>query len=364
MIAITPLFAAQILAGWVVIRREASTAWREGSAILLALMVATAVALVDQTYHTGGDLESFLWRWALLLAPLPWLLNSTGAAILFLGALTWWAGAAIAGGQHVLLVWPLAAFGVIPHLVQVLRGGRRGLRAANLQWAIAIFVSVAAALSLERSVPGLWIVIYCGLFAVMIVVGAATRRGEDGMWRRPLEAVGVLGSIVLWLVLTFSEPWNHIGWQHLRDAEHFSGGVMWIDVLLAVGLPTAAIAAATLMLNRRRDSLQLIWVAAVPVVAIVWPLIAATDVDWLGALVFNLVVLVTGVGTIAIGVRREHFATVNLGMLVVALLVVIRFFDSHLGFVVRGFAFIAVGVGFLVANIVLSKRMRPPRLDS
>ncbi len=121
LIALSPLVAAQVLAGWVLLRREASTAWREGSAILLALMVATAVALVDQTYHTGGDLESFLWRWSLLLAPLPWLLNSTGVAMLFLGALTWWAGAAVVGGEQVLLLWPLAAAGVVPHAVQVLR---------------------------------------------------------------------------------------------------------------------------------------------------------------------------------------------------------------------------------------------------
>ncbi len=363
MIALTPLVVAQLVAGWVLVRREASTAWREGSGVLLALMVATAIALVDQTYHTGGDLESFLWRWALLLALLPWLLNSTGVVILFLGALTWWAGAALAGGHQVLWLWPLAAVGVVPHAMQLLRGGRRGLRAANLQWAVAIFLCVAAALSLERNVPGLWIVIYCGLFALMIVVGSAISNGDDGMWRRPLEAVGVVGSIVLWLILTFAESWDNIGWRHLRTVEHFSGGAMWLDVLLAVGLPVAAVVAAAFLLNRRRDGLQLLWVAALPVAAVLWPVVAATDADWLGALAFNLVVFITGVGTIAIGVRREQLAIVNLGMLVVALLVVVRFFDSQLGFVARGLAFIIVGVGFLAANVVLSKRMRPPRVD-
>ncbi len=62
-ISMTPLLVSQILVGWVVLKRFGSTAWREGSATLLALAVATALALVDQTYHTGGDLESFLWRW-------------------------------------------------------------------------------------------------------------------------------------------------------------------------------------------------------------------------------------------------------------------------------------------------------------
>jgi hypothetical protein len=91
---------------------------------------------------------------------------------------------------------------------------------------------------------------------------------------------------------------------------------------------------------------------------VVWPLVAATNAAWLGALVFNIVVFTTGVGTIAIGVRRQQLATVNLGMLVVALLVVVRFFDSDLGFVARGLGFIIVGLGFLAANVVLSWRLR------
>ena len=359
-IAIAPLIAAQVLAGWVLLRREASIAWREGSGVVLSLMVATAVALVDQTYHSGGDLESFMWRWALLLAPLPWILSSTGAAMLFLAAVTWWAGAAVTDGARVLWLWPLAAVGIVPHALDVMSEGRRGLRAANLQWAIAIFLCVAAALSLERSVPGLWIVIYCGLFGSMIAVGTATRRDEDGLWRRPFEVVGVCGSLSLWLVLTFSEPWHNIGWRHLRTGEHLSGGAMWVDVLFAVGLPVAAVAAAAVLLDRRRDTLQLLWVAGVPAAAVAWPVVAAANADWFGALVFNLVVFAAGVGTIAIGVRHGHLATVNLGMVVVAFLVVIRFFDSQLGFVARGLAFIAVGIGFLVANVVLSRRMRPP----
>ncbi len=58
------------------------------------------------------------------------------------------------------------------------------------------------------------------------------------------------------------------------------------------------------------------------------------------------------------GVRRQNLGTVNLGMFVVALLVVVRFFDSGFGFILRGLAFILVGIGFLVANIVLSRSLR------
>ncbi len=356
-IALSPLMATQVLVGWMIIKRFGSSAWREGSAALLALTVAEAIALVDQTYHTGGDLASFLWRWALLLAPLPWLLDSTAVAVIFLAALTCWAGAAKAEDSQILVIWPLAA-AVVPHLIQVLRSDRRGLRAANLQWAIALFVCVAAGLGLEHRVPGLWILIYVGLFALLITLGTAFRRDEESLWRRPFEVVGVAGSVILWTILSFEEPWKNIGWQHIITAERLNEIASWVDVLLAVGLPTAAMVAIAFIIDRQRDRLVLLWVISVPVVAVVWPVTAATDVDWLGALAFNLLLFVVGVATLAEGVRGQNLAVVNLGMAVVALLIIVRFFDSDLGFIFKGLAFIFVGIGFLIANMLLSRRNR------
>jgi hypothetical protein len=351
------LVATQALVGWIVLKRFHSTAWREGSATLLALTVAAAIALVDQTYHTGGDLESFLWRWSLLLAPLPWLLNSTAVAILFLAALTWWAGAAKVDGSHILVMWPLAA-AVVPHLIRVMRSQRRGLRAANLQWAIAIFLCVAAGLGLENRVPGLWIVVYTGLFALMVALGAANRRDEDGLWRRPLEAVGGAGSIVLWLILSFDEPWRHIGWNHINTTEKFHEVASWVDVLMAVGLPLAALVAMALLLDRKRDRLAMLWGMSVPVIAVAWPVTAATDSKWIGMAAFNLLLFTVGLATLAEGVKGQNLGTVNLGMSVVAILVIVRFFDSGFGFIFKGLAFILVGIGFLAANFILARRLR------
>jgi uncharacterized membrane protein len=355
-IALVPLITAQALVGWVLFKKYESTAWRESSATLLALTVAAAIALVDQTYHTGGDLESFLWRWSLLLAPLPWLLNSTAVAMIFLAALTWWAGATRVEGSQILMLWPLAA-AVVPHLVHVMRADRRGLRAANLQWAVALFLCVAAGLGIENRVPGLWIPIYVGLFALLIAVGAASRRDEERLWRRPLEAVGFAGSIVMWLILSFEEPWERIGWKHIHSTEKFHQVASWLDVGLAIGLPLAAIVIMVLLLDRSRHQLQFLWGLSVALVAVAWPLVAASDSEWIGAITFNCLLFVVGIATIAVGVQRQHLGVVNLGMMVVALLVLVRFFDSGFGFIFKGLAFIVVGIGFLLANVVLSRRL-------
>jgi len=105
----------------------------------------------------------------------------------------------------------------------------------------------------------------------------------------------------------------------------------------------------------------MMWTVSVPVVAVVWPLVAAsqnTDLGWIAALAFNLVIFGVGIATITSGVRSHNLGTVNLGMIVIAGLVVVRFFDTEIGFVAKGLAFIAVGVGFLFANLVMAQRLK------
>ena len=60
VIAILPLVVSQAIAGWVLVRRGESTAWREGSAAFLALTVGATIGLISQTYQIPGDLEVFL----------------------------------------------------------------------------------------------------------------------------------------------------------------------------------------------------------------------------------------------------------------------------------------------------------------
>ena len=71
---------------------------------------------------------------------------------------------------------------------------------------------------------------------------------------------------------------------------------------------------------------------------------------------FNFYVFATGVALLVMGVRRHQLGTVNGGMLILSALVLCRFFDSDLGFVLRGVVFIALGAGFLIANFLLLRR--------
>ena len=46
----------------------------------------------------------------------------------------------------------------------------------------------------------------------------------------------------------------------------------------------------------------------------------------------------------------------NVGLLVMAALILARFFDSDLNFLLRGLIFIALGIAFLMANLMMLRR--------
>jgi hypothetical protein len=48
---------------------------------------------------------------------------------------------------------------------------------------------------------------------------------------------------------------------------------------------------------------------------------------------------------------------VNIGMFFILTLATARFFDTHWSLLIKGVIFVLLGVGFLIANIMLSRRL-------
>jgi hypothetical protein len=78
----------------------------------------------------------------------------------------------------------------------------------------------------------------------------------------------------------------------------------------------------------------------------------------IGTILINLLVLAVGIFTIRRGLAMNHLGVLNYGLLIVAALVICRFFDTGISFVVRGLLFVAVGAGFFYANSRLIKRRK------
>lgn len=356
ILSIAPLAISQVIALWVVWSGKDSSAWREGVATFLTLAIGASISLVAQTYHIHGDLGSFLLTWSVLSLPLVYLLNASLPAIIYLVGITSWSGYEQNCAEHAILFWPLLA-AIIPHVWMETRKDVYATRSTVLRWALAVCLTIATGIVLEKVVPGLWLVVYSSLFAVMYLAGARWFSGADSIFRKPFHTIGSAGIAILAFVFTYESPWHEIGWYHYRHGSRFYEWAAVPDYLLTIALLVSAV--YLFVAAFREGERYKLLLGVFPILTVCTYSLASADMGYMGAvLLFNVYLLVLGVGTMVNGVRNLRLSSVNGGMFVISALIVGRFFDSDIGFVARGVVFIVLGTGFLAGNIILSRKMK------
>ena len=356
VLSFAPLVVGQALVAYALWREQRSAAWCEGTGVFLGLSIGASIALVGQTYQIPGDFGSFMLTWALLGLPLVYILNASVPAVLYMIGITAWTGYQQVEHGYAEAFWLLGLL-IVPHIWLSFRRDAFGIRSTWLSWTAALTLCVATGISLEHSLPGLWIIIYSSLLAFLYLAGVVWAGSSNAFWRRPLRTVGGAGIVVMAILLSYEWPWEQIGWSHYRTGANFdlSGNVM--DLLLLAAL----FAAAMVMLGRTiRGSDKLRAVLGIsPIVALVGYVLSATaEAPVPAMLLYNGYVLVLGIGLTLIGIQGERLGTLNLGLAVLAAWITARFFDSDMDFVTRGLVFIVLGVGFLAANLTMLRRRR------
>jgi len=80
-----------------------------------------------------------------------------------------------------------------------------------------------------------------------------------------------------------------------------------------------------------------------------------------GVLVINLLIFIIACYYIWKGARFNNLPILNFGLVVFALLAILRFFDEKIPFLFRGLLFVLAGAGFFAANLlVIKKRKKLP----
>lgn len=353
ILALTPLIVSQAIAIRGVRQGKSSAAWSEGISTFITLAAGASIALVGQTYHIPGDLGSFLLTWMLISVPLVYVMGASLPCVLYFAGITAWSGYEQETGGQALLFWPLFALG-IPHIWQEWRKDPYSPRSVVLGWAASLCLCVATGITLEKVIPGLWIIVYSAMFAVLYLAGGYWFSEAPTTAQRPLHSVGAVGIAVLSLLFTFEFPWDDVGWHYYRYGARFHEYAAWADYLLVTSLPVCAL--CLLVTSVRRGQKSRILFGIIPIIAIIgYGLAVCSQDEFPAMMLFNAYMFALGLGTVIHGTRNLRIGTVNGGMLILTALIIARFFDRELGFVARGIAFILIGAGFLVTNIILVK---------
>lgn len=332
------------------------TAWRESAGLFHALAVGASIALIGQTYHLPSDVPAFLLSWALLIAPLMFVLRSTGTSLIYLALLCGWCFAAQrTSGQAAafwLLILPPAA-----RFAHLARTDRYALHTALSFAGLLAALCLCTGLAFERTVPGLWIVAYSALLSGAGLLGLWLYGDREG-WNNLPKTFGTLGTVILAYLFTWSDMWQGIGWDHLRDDWQYRAWGVWLDSGITLAFLTGWLLAVRKAF--RRESIETLTLAVFPVIAtLCFATGSMTDrAHGLNALVFNAFMLFLGVMHMVLGCRRNRLRQLNLGMATASLLLVTRFFDTDFAYWIRGLVFIALGTVFLTVNLFMARRKR------
>ena len=348
LVTIGMLVTTQILVGFTICFKKDNMVWAESTSTLLMLAIGASIALIGQTYHIADDFSNFLLTWMLLSIPLIYLMDVTAPAILYLAGVTIWIVSGDFDGLFKQLIWILLGI-VGPYYYQLVKKDPYANPLVIFSWVFILCVYISFGAAFSSHLEHLYMLIYAGIFASTYFIGILWFDGPVKVWQNPYKVMGLAGCIGLSFLLTFKELWRSIG------REIYSVGST--EYLLAFLLLTAA---AVLGMKARKGNAgkQLLFGSA-PLTAAIGFLLLFLDNSGISSTVLcNGYLLFLSIIIILKGIQEERLGVLNIGMIMVAVLIMMRFLDINFSFVARGVVFVVLGSCFLAANWMMVRRKK------
>ncbi len=347
IMAFIPLLLGQFLSGYTLLKKTDSTVWREASAAFLFFAIGANISLISQIYHMNGSLTNFVLVWMLLSLPLVYVMKSSFISLLYIVGITFYAcnlGYWTYPNVEPYLFWVLL-IAIMPHYYTLYKTHHQSNFFIFHNWLIPLSLiivlgTVAATSSILLNVA------YFNLFGLFYLIGKTSFFSHQ----QPKNSYLILGSfgmIVLLLIASFDGFWEHIqrtftGEKLLRAPEFLSSVILFMSSLtILIRTPNKT--------HWKNTPLKYLF--------IVYTFLFIIGIfSSIPVILVNVLILGIGIHSIGEGVSRHHLGLLNYGLLIITALIISRFFDTDLNFIIRGLLFVMVGVGFFVTNYWMLKK--------
>lgn len=350
--AFFPLLIGQIVAIYVFIKQRESIAWREASAVFLFIAVAVCISLISQIYNIPGSIASFMLTWLLLTIPLVYTLRSSLVSLFVIVGISYyhiynnyWAH--ITPSDYWYFAFILL---VIPHYIQLLKENKWNGFIAFHHWLLSISILIAIPVFIKTN-EQLIVIAYASTLASLYIVGSLINFENKKWISNGYKIVAAILSMSLCYMLSFKSFWYDItkatyDFHELQD---------YCEVI--IGTVSTFIAIILLIIKVRNKSIREIQALDVLFLFIL-PIYFIGHFTTLAQVLMNLLIFFNGLYTIWQGHQKNHLGIINYGLLIISILIICRFFDSNLNFIVRGLLFVLVGIGFLATNLFIIKKRK------
>ncbi len=346
-----PLFIGQIICGFVLIKNQDSIAWRESGAAFLFFSVGASISLVSQVYNIPGNLSSFLLTWMLLCLPLIYVMKSSITSLLYLAGITFYAGETSYWSyptSESYLYWVLLLL-ALPHYFLLYKKMPKSNYMILHNWLVPLSLVITLGTVAKRT-DELIFIAYFSLLGLFYLIGDSDFFTRQKTINNGYKLLGSLGTIVLLLIFSFDWFWKDLRKRDLSFSEIIVTPEFFASMIISL------LVAGLLYLRQKNKPLNDIKPLAPIFILFIITFILGLSSP-IAVVLINLYVFAIGILTIKDGAKQDHLGILNYGLLIITALVICRFFDTDLSFVIRGILFVSVGAGFFAANYwILKKR--------
>ncbi len=344
IIAFVPLLIGQIVTGFTILK-EKNLVWRETSGTFLFFGIGISIALVSQIYNIPGDLGSYLLIWSILSLPVIYLLRAKVLLLFHLVIITYYAcEVGYFGNDEAPWAYILLLLAVIPYYIMLIRkDGSRNI-VSVFHWLFPISITITLGTFIKEDWE-LLALIYPLLYGLLYNIGSIAIFKKGRLRSNGYLVLGSFGTIYLFLIMSFKDVWKELARFTLFNDQGIYVAVVLFVLAVAVMVYTA-------IKNKK-----------VPVNGLTYAFVVFTILYFIGlenpnlaTIGINLLVFVLGIDAIKKGADQQHFGILNYGLLILTALIICRFFDTDLSFVVRGLLFMAIGIGFFLTNYIMIKQ--------
>ncbi|WP_027395362.1 DUF2157 domain-containing protein [Aquimarina latercula] len=348
ILAFVPLVIGQSIVGFSILKNKSST-WKEASGTFLFFAVGASISLVSQIYNISGDLGSFLKTWTILCLPLIYLLRSHAVTLLVILSGTYYvAEVGIWNYRNYSVPWWYFIFmlGIIPHYWLQIKNNISSNATTIFNWIIPLSVTIGLG-AFIRGNEELGFVMYVTLFGVFYNIGRLSIFKELRTLRNGFLIIGSLGTIILLMIFTFK--WT---WKEMYDTTMYQAQEFYVSLFL-VGIAISTL--GYIVVKKGVRSINLFQISFL----IFWGLFfLLSGAEVIPMILTNILVFALGITAIKIGTDKFNFGILNYGLLIVSILIICRFFDTDMSFIIKGLLFVIVGVGFFLTNYMMLKKQQ------
>lgn len=347
MFAFFPLIIGQLCTGYSILKRKSVT-WKEASSVFLFFAVGASIALVSQIYNISGDLSSYLLTWILLCLPLIYLLKSNTLAILHLVFITSY-GCSLGyfSGNETPWLYLILLGLSLPYYCNLLKHKRAHNITSILNWLMPLSLVIVLG-AFVRNNGEFGFLIYVILFGFFYNIGKTPFFYSYKIRRNGYLVLGSLGTIYMLILTSFKWLWDDVFTQEFK----FNSQELYIALILF------GITVGVLMYSYSKKWIHNFNLFQYAFICFTIFFFIGFVNDIIPLVLINLLILILGITTIKIGANSFHFGVLNYGLLIITTLIVCRFFDTQISFVIRGLLFVTVGTGFFFTNYIMLKRQK------